>query len=160
MIVQKYQNLVYTVCYGVLQDHFAASDVTQETFIKVYTALDSYNGKGFKSWIARIATNTSIDYLRSKKRKSGKNSEFDVLEYSIPSEEDLEGEYVKRERDRELMEVLDSLPDIYREAVYLYYFENKSYADIAQSCGVSVKTVESRLYRAKNMLKKRLEGAR
>ena len=158
--MQKYQNLVYTVCYGILQDHFAAGDLTQETFIKVYTALDSYNGKSFKSWIARIATNTSIDYLRAKKRKSGKNSEYDVLEYAIPADEDLEEEYLKRERDRELMEVLEALPEIYRETVMKYYFENKSYAAIAEECGVSVKTEESRLYRAKNMLKKRLEGAR
>ena len=70
MMVDTYQNLVFSVCYKVTRDYFAAEDLAQETFLSAYKNLDGFEGGNEKAWLCRIATNKSIDYLRGAGRRA------------------------------------------------------------------------------------------
>ena len=68
-LVLNYQNLAFSVAYRLLQDEDAAADAVQDSFIKAYRALNTFQGGSFKSWLMRIVTNTCYDVLRSRKRR-------------------------------------------------------------------------------------------
>ena len=68
-LVEEYKNLVYVLCYNVVQDHYEAENLTQETFLQVYRSLSRYEFKGFKTWLSRIAINKAIDQKRAKSRQ-------------------------------------------------------------------------------------------
>ena len=70
MMVDTYQNLVFSVCYKVTRDYFAAEDLAQETFLSAYKNLDGFEGGNEKAWLCRIATNKGIDYLRGSGRRA------------------------------------------------------------------------------------------
>ncbi|MCX4321186.1 MAG: RNA polymerase sigma factor, partial [Lachnospiraceae bacterium] len=69
-MVDTYQNLVFSVCYKVVGDYFAAEDLAQETFLSAFKNLDTFEGANEKAWLCRIATNKGIDYLRSSGRRA------------------------------------------------------------------------------------------
>ena len=64
IMVDTYQNLIFSVCYKVTGDYFMAEDLAQESFLAAYRNLDSFEGENEKAWLCRIATNKSIDYFR------------------------------------------------------------------------------------------------
>ena len=76
MMVDTYQNLVFSVCYKVTRDYFAAEDLAQETFLSAYKNLDRFEGGNEKAWLCRIATNKSIDYLRGAGRRAVPTEDF------------------------------------------------------------------------------------
>lgn len=153
IIVNAYQKFVYAICRSIIKDPHEAENVAQEVFIQVYNSLENYEFKGFKTWIGKIATNKSIDY----KRKAAKNviyiDDVHTLESAIDSSP---SEAMEKEEEIERLKILcKELPLIYGSVINKYYIENKSYHEIAFEEGLSVKTVESRLYRAKAILKGR-----
>jgi len=82
-IVDQYQDYVYSLCLGMVRDSHVAADITQDVFIKIYTSIGSYRQEGFKTWISRIATNKSIDYIRKKTREKEKLVSFDFYTESL-----------------------------------------------------------------------------
>jgi RNA polymerase sigma factor (sigma-70 family) len=154
MLVAKYRQYLFQVVYSVLHDYKDAEDVTQEVFIQVYRSLPHYRYQGLKSWLTRIAINKSIDWKRQRERRQEDLQE--TLEQTLFSEsgEVLVELPVWQKQQRELVhERLQQLPDNYREVVYAYFFEEKSYKQIAHEQGITIKTVESKLYRAKNWMR-------
>lgn len=159
IIVEKYQQLVFMICFNVVKDKQHAENIAQDTFLQVYKSLPQYNFQGFKTWLSRIALNKAIDYGRkinnAKKRELELNDEVaSVVSTDAASLEEAFG--LKHERKR-VMEICNELPDIYRKVIHKYYFNEKAYSQIAIEEGVSIRTVESRLYRAKKLLKERWE---
>lgn len=157
IIVETYQRYVFSVCLSVLKDIHEAENASQESFLKLYGSLKYYQFKGFKSYIGRIALNTSIDI----KRKSSKVVEvsfsdginnMESLEHISPQEG-----LINREERENILRLYGSLPEIYRRIVGMYYIEEMSYQSIAAKEGISLRTVESRLYRAKKMLRESWE---
>src|SRR5215212_4714214 len=69
-LVLTYQNLAYSIAYRVLQDESASADAVQDSFIKAYRALGTFQGANFKSWLTRIVVNTCYDTLRAKRRRA------------------------------------------------------------------------------------------
>ncbi|MDD3368765.1 MAG: sigma-70 family RNA polymerase sigma factor [Lachnospiraceae bacterium] len=68
-LIDTYQNLVFSICYKLTKDYFAAQDLAQETFLSVYRHWYQFDGTNEKAWICRIATNKSMDYLKASARK-------------------------------------------------------------------------------------------
>ena len=68
-MVHKYQNLVFSICVKMTGDHFAAEDLTQETFLSAYRHKEEFDGKNEKAWLCRIASNKCIDYSRQAARR-------------------------------------------------------------------------------------------
>lgn len=156
-IVEAYQSLVFSICLNILKDRHEAQNAAQETFIKVYRSLKSYQFKSFKSWIGRIATNTSLDILR--KNSSSKNLEVTFIENINDVGNDLEpiDEIILKEDKNRLTDILEELPPIYRQVIEMHYLKEMTYEKIADCEGVSKKTIESRLYRARKMIKEKWE---
>lgn len=151
-IVKKYENLVYTICLNIVGDSFKAQDLTQETFISLYKALPQLQGNNFKNYICRIATNKSIDY----KRSMATTKEI-ITDFQDGSQEEFKGEgfeklILDREKKQQVMMLVNSLKEPYRSTVVAHYFKGKSYNEMATDENISIKTVETRLYRARKIL--------
>jgi len=155
LLLDKYQVLVFAICENILKDRAEAENAAQETFLQLYCSLKKYEFKGFKTYISRIAVNKAID----AKRKLTPSQKIQVvsledIESAIPDKmESVQETIIKKEEAKKLKEVLSNLPDKYRETVNYYYIQELSYEDIAKKQNVSIRTVESRLYRAKKILK-------
>ena len=142
---------------GIVQDPHIAADITQDVFLKIYRSIHSYKHQGFKTWISRIATNQSIDYIRKKSREDKKTISLEEYKGKISNEETPEDIFLQEEKRKKLMSLCQNLDSKYSVVLNKYYFENKSYAMIASEENISIKTVESRLYRAKKMMIQRWE---
>lgn len=158
-IVESYQKLIYNICFGILRDSYEAENAAQETFIQVYRSLPKYEYKGFKTWIGRIATNKSIDIKRKLQREIAANAINidEVYEEDMCGKNSLEDEVFKRYEAKYIMDKCELLPDIYSTVIEKYYIQEKSYAEISKEELISVKAVESRLYRGKKLLKQSIK---
>jgi len=150
------QQLLY-LTYSYVGKREIAEDLTQEILVKCYQKLDQYQKKAsLKSWIWSIAINHCKDYLRSWHYKHIVVSEEQIR--NIPShEKEVEKQVIQRYEDKELIHMVMSLPDTYREVIYLYYFEELSIKEIAYLTSVNQNTIKTRLKRAKEILKESLE---
>lgn len=153
LLVEKYQQEVFRTVYAVLRNQKEAEDATQEVFIKIYTSLPSYGNQGFKTWISRIPVNHAIDV----KRKQARNREetVEVLEANglgTPCD-GVEKEVIEGNRRKLVRTRLEELSENYREVIYGFYIEEKSYQQLAEEQKVQVKTIETKLYRARHWMK-------
>lgn len=154
-IVEKYQRLVYAICFNITGHRQEAENLAQETFLQVYRSLSRYENKGFKSWIGKIATNKAIDWKRkSRLENEGKVVYLEDIEEISTDKNSIQDELIKKENTKELLELCNKLPGIYSNVLIKFYIQSKSYNEISKEDGISVKTVESRLYRAKHAIRK------
>nr|WP_313898436.1 sigma-70 family RNA polymerase sigma factor [Lederbergia sp. NSJ-179] len=154
VLVEKYRNRIFHTVYGVLRNEKDAEDATQEVFLKIYTSLPRYEKQGFKSWITRIAVNHAIDIKRKKvRRKEDQQVEFEEADHA-PQSQNIELLVIQNERKQYLRERLQELPDNYREVVEDFYIREKTYQEMAEKANVKTKTIEVRLYRARQWMKK------
>lgn len=156
-IVEQYSSAVYRLARSVVRDPALADDVTQETFIAVWKHLDEYRGEGsMRGWILRIAHNTSVSTLRRIKDSATDPSKLPDAHVEIGVNRVVEG----RIAVRELRDALGELDELSREIVVLREVEGLSYDDIAETLGVPIPTVKTRLLRARRQLANSLEGWR
>jgi RNA polymerase sigma factor, sigma-70 family len=156
--VDEYGPYIYRTVYAVIRSPHDAEDVTQEALLQIYRSLPEFRMDGFKTWITRIAVNKAIDWKRSRMRKPEElmdslvqlEANGRMTDQGIP----VEAAVMDREEQRQVREQVEQLPDNYREVVTAYYMENKSYEEIAVQTGLEKKSVESRLYRARNWIKR------
>lgn len=156
MLVKKYQNRVVNIAYSLAGQAHDADDIAQEVFIKVYKNLDSFNRKAeFSTWLYRITINTAYNYIKKKKRFIPTDFVDRPDTIKAASSEDLGGD----ERQASIKKAIERLPLKYRSVIVLKEIEGLSYRDIAKTLNCSIGTVESRLFRARSMLKKILSPA-
>lgn len=156
-IVESYQTFVLAVCFNIIRDKHEAENLAQETFLQVYLSLVNYENKGFKTWIGRIATNKSIDWKRKNQAKNA-NTVVYLDDISIPTletGENVEERIFRKENEKRIIFICSQLPDKYSSVLRKYYLQEKTYRQIAEEEQISVKTVESRLYRAKQVVRKK-----
>ena len=153
-IVQSYQRPVYNLCYRMLGNQQEAEDATQETFIRAYTHLDSYNpNRKFLNWVLTIASNHCVDRLR-KRRINWSSLEDDPYVEKIPMPESIDPHRSaeRKETADQIQRWIDQLSPDYRTPVILLYWYGYSYEEIAATMGVSVSAVKSRLHRARKQI--------
>lgn len=155
-LVLRYQNKIFAYIYKIVNHKEEAEDIVQETFIKVYKNLNSFDAdKKFSSWLYRISHNETINYLK-------KNKKVNVLYYEdnsyllnlLKTEKNLIKELIIEEDDQKLKTALKKLPLKYKEVIVLKYLEDKSYEEIAQILHKPIATVGTLINRAKSQLKK------
>lgn len=162
-LVVKYQAAVYNLCLRMTGDPEDAADMTQESFLKAWRSLDSFQGNAaFSTWLYRLASNTCLDHLRSVKRKSqlslviedteGEEQTLEVPD-SAPSPEE---QVIELEEHSILNEALQSLDYEQRQILILRAVNGLSYTEIAQVLKLKEGTVKSRLARAREQLRKKL----
>ena len=156
-IVNNYKNYVFAIILNFIKDYGEAENVAQEVFFQIYTSLPNYNNENFKAWIGKIAANKSIDWIRKKKakyREEAVENTVDLIDGTM-MDNNPETLIVQKEREEALSNVLNDMPEIYRVVIEKFYFHDKSYEIIAEEENVPVKTIASRLYRAKIILKEK-----
>jgi RNA polymerase sigma factor (sigma-70 family) len=156
-LIDLYKNYIFAIILNFIKDYNEVENIAQEVCLQIYISLPSYNQQNFKGWIGRIATNKSIDWLRKKKAKFRDEAlEDDYLEVlSADHQDNPEILLVEKERRERLRQLIRDIPDIYRIPLEKFYFQDKSYERIAEEEGVAIKTIASRLYRAKILLKEK-----
>ncbi|BAD39166.1 RNA polymerase ECF-type sigma factor [Symbiobacterium thermophilum IAM 14863] len=163
-LVERHKGRVYRTLYQVVGDAADAQDLAQEVFVKVFRNLGSYRGDAaFTTWLHRVTLNVAFDWLRARKRRpltvplEPPPGEEEHRQADLPSPEAGPEELTLREeRRRRLRDAIDRLSPDYKEVVLLYHFYHLSYQQIADRLGVPVRTVETRLYRARANLKRML----
>jgi len=164
-LVSRYQRPVFSLAMRVLRQAEDAEDVVQETFVRVFKALDRYDqARPFSTWLFTIAARLCIDHLRRRKMKTfsifGKDSESDEdrvidLEDPGPRPDDVVAGW---EDETRVQALVDSLPPHYRIVVALRHQHDLSYEEIAEALKLPLGTVKARIHRARALLKKTLEG--
>lgn len=156
--MKEYGQEILQLVYSYVKNRAAAEDLTQEIFIKCYKSLHTYQQKStFRTWLWRIAINHSKDYLKSWHYKNillAKDEPFLQEDSKFTLEESI----IQKDEDAELAEAVMELPIIYREVIYLYYFQELPIREIAATLAKNENTVKTRLKRAKELLKESLEG--
>jgi len=164
VIIDRYQSKVFSTAFHYTHDQEEARDLTQEIFIKLYNNLQKYKGKAsFSTWLYRIAVNRCIDWTRKKKPQTvsaisdGGEEELDIYDTIADSGGGPEEDLIKQENAVYLRKLVESLPEIYKTVIILYYFEDFSPQEISEIMGVPKRTIDTRLFRGKNLLKLRME---
>ena len=157
-MVQNYQALVYTVCHQLVPDVQDAQDLTQETFLAAWRAIDRCPPGYEKQWLARIASNKAKDYLRSAwvRRVNTPGDEVLALE-GAPPDCQPEQQVLETLGEEELTRMILSLREPYKTPCRLVLLEQHTMAQAAQLCGRPPKTVEAQIYRAKKMLAQQIK---
>lgn len=166
-IVARYRMQIFNLIQRMVRKRDEAEDLTQETFIKAFNALPSFNAEyAFSTWLYKIAVNNCIDHFRKKRLKTY------PLDNPIPVKDgELQREFpdhdgtpdsglMERERQTQIQSAIDSLPEKYRQAIMLRHAHDKSYEEIALELHIPIGTVKVRIFRAREMLKKKLREQR
>jgi RNA polymerase sigma-70 factor, ECF subfamily len=148
-LVDKYQKPIYNLGMRMLGNSDDAEELTQNVFVKSWERLESYDSKyKFFSWIYRIAVNESLNY---SKREKIKERLHDDEKYFVSGS--IEKEYEKGEQSRKLHESLLEIDINYRVVIVLKHYLELSYMEIAELIQIPEKTVKSRLFSARQLLR-------
>lgn len=165
-IVSRYKNPITNYLYRFLNDYEEAVDLAQETFVRVYFALDRYHTQfAFSTYIYRIATNLAISEIRRRKRRrllsltglyqteDDKDTEFQPPDERPRPDADL----LEDEKSRMIGKAIAALPEKYRVAVVLRDIEGRAYEEIAEIMQLGLGTTKSRISRGRGLLKEKLQ---
>lgn len=157
-VVKTYGERLTAVVSGLLRDKDAVEDVVQATFAKAWFRIGSFKGdSGLYTWLYRVAVNASKDYIKGRSRRPAAALD-DRNAVRIPSGEPhvIEG-IERRELRQRVRGAIEALPERYRVVLALRELEGMTYDDISKVLGLSLGTVESRLFRARRRLRALLE---
>ncbi|MSR64975.1 MAG: sigma-70 family RNA polymerase sigma factor [Verrucomicrobiae bacterium] len=158
-LIGKYKTPVHSFVYRMLNDADEADDVSQEVFIKVFRTADLYRPRAkFTTWLFAVANNLATDRLRKRQRRPTVTGEEAESKWEAVTDhrENPREALCRKEYTAAVQQAIEQLPADQKTAILLYEFEDMSYAEIAEVMRCSVKSVEARLYRAKDLLRTRL----
>lgn len=150
-LLRRYKNKVFSSVYNVINDRLAAEDVFQDIFIRIIVGLreNRYTSKGyFKFWVATITRNAIIDYHRKNKiLLADVNEDNDLCTLKGQDVIDIckEESIVNKQTLDNAVKLMNHLPETQREVVYMKFFENKSFKEIAEQTNVSINTSLGRM---------------
>ena len=149
LLVDTYQLMVVNTCHAFVHDRNEAEDIAQDVFIQVFESLGKFRFESkLSTWLYRIAVNRSINHCKSPR---GRAIKVDIESWKqMPQQQLLE----EQEQLELLHRAIDRLPENQRTALILNKYEELSYKEIAEVMGVTLSSVESLLFRAKNNLEK------
>jgi RNA polymerase sigma-70 factor (ECF subfamily) len=152
-LVERYQQPVFNLCYRMLGTPMAAEDAAQETFMRAYIHLLSYDaGRSFSSWLLSIASHYCIDQLRRRHFHLISWEDLPPWSWVTDSAPEPEEVTLNRETEREVRALLDRLPPDYKAVVVLRYWYDLSYEEIARVLDTTVPAIKSRLFRARQTI--------
>lgn len=166
VIVDRYRNPITNYLYRFLNDYEEAVDLAQETFVRVYFAIERYHTEyAFSTYIYRIATNLAISEIRKRKRRKllsltglFQADVEDTTEFQPPDERSLQDEnLLDDEQTQVIARAIATLPEKYRVPIVLRDVEGKSYEEVAAIMELGLGTTKSRISRARGLLKEKLK---
>ena len=144
-LMQQYQRLVYTVCLQFVHDPHTAEDLTQDTFLSAFSAIDRCEPQYYKQWLVRVAANKCKDHLKSAWVRKVEADADDPAESVLA-----------RAGAAELEQLVRTLREPYGKIAVMYFLEHKENAEIARLVGRPPATVNSQLWRAKLLLRQQI----
>ena len=166
-LLEKYRPALERHVGRMVRDKNEVDDLVQECFIKAFTALNSYSSDyAFSTWLYKIATNHTIDYLRKKKLPtmsidrpiSAKDGE---VAFELPDTTYRPDRHIVEDQRRELLlEAIDALPPKYHRVIVMRHQQEKSYEEIARELDLPLGTVKAHIFRARALLYKHLRDKR
>lgn len=162
-IYETYKNKVFNTVLGYLQNTEDAEETTQDVFVEIHRSIKSFEGKSsLSTWIYRIAVNKSLDFIKNKNRKkrfaflSSLFDESGAIKHDSPDFHHPGVQLEQKENAALLFKAVDQLPENQKTAFILSKVEGLSYAEISEVMQLSISSVESVLFRAKQNLQKKL----
>ena len=160
--MDEYKNLVFSICLRMTGDYFTAEDIAQETFLSAYMHIEQFDGNNEKAWLCRIAANKCTDYLRSAAAKTLPTADDEMplpVEGSATTVSSSVGAdpaeiYETSDVMNSFTRCCEDLPEGYSEVAIKHFIRGKTAREIAEENGDNLKTIQTRIYRAKEMLKK------
>ena len=158
VIYGRYRPRVESLCRRMLTNPHDAQEATQESFLRVFQSLHTFNGRyQLGAWITRIATNVCLDTLRAQARRPSQPTPIEEMEFSLPdtgADSDPEFFVIRRAESRRVRRVLESLPPMHRAAIILRDFEGLSYGEIAIALEISDQQTKALIHRARQGFKR------
>jgi RNA polymerase sigma factor (sigma-70 family) len=158
LLVQQYEKLVFHVINKLVKRHSDVEDICQEVFIKVYKGLPGFAFESkLSTWIARIAYTTAINHMRKTEGKAMAFSDEPMANWE--DEQDSPEELIaKKDFSAHLNRLIEELPAAYKIVITLYHLYQFSYEEVEQVTGMPAGTVKGNLFRARKMLKQKMEA--
>jgi len=150
-LVREHQSYVYNIIYRMIGNKEDSMDLLQDTFLKAFIYLKKFRGESsIKTWLYKIAYNTTLDYI---KRNRSKDTVYVEYIRTLEAEDIIGNRFIKEV----ILNEIQKLPFEYRSVLVLRDLEGMDYKEISQITNLSLGTVKSRLFRARKILKERLQ---
>ncbi len=151
-LYRRFAPKLWGVCLRYAKNSMSAEDILQEGFIRIFTYLDRFENKGsFEGWMRRTMVNTAINYYK-KNLSSAREAEYNEYVSGKSNDEDA----LSSLSHKELLKLIQNMPQGYRTIFNLYIIEGYSHKDIAESLNISENTSKSQLSRARSHLQERI----
>lgn len=152
-IIEQYRNNIRKIISNMTGSN--NEDIEQEVYIRTWKNLDKYkeNGK-FKSWISAITANLCRDYMKSAYFRHSQTTitEEDELVQIKDTKESIESKFIQKQRQKRIMDAIDSLKPKFKEVIIMYEMQDMSYEEISKKLKCPVGTIRSRLFNARKEL--------
>jgi RNA polymerase sigma factor (sigma-70 family) len=163
-IYEEHKNQVFNLALQYVQNYEDAQEITQDVFVSIHNSINSFKEQSkLSTWIYRIAINKSLDYIKAKKRKkrfgflvSILHPETNEIQYDIPNFDHPGVQLEHKEAIENIFSLINELPDNQKTALILSKIEHKKQSEIADIMGLSTKSIESLIQRAKQNLSLKL----
>ncbi len=157
-LVERYVRLAGAIAYSVVGDYEQAADVVQDAFLKVHGSLGTLREPDkLRGWLYGVVRSCALDAVRRRRRGPGALSAVDGAGELIPADVPAPSAGAERGELRAgVLAAVRELPEQYREVVLMKYVDDRSYREISETLGISIETIESRLFRARKLLKDKL----
>lgn len=163
-LMKKYYQHIYNLIYRMIFKKEDVEDLTQEAFIKAFNSLENFDKQfAFSTWLYKIATNNSIDYLRKKKLSTfsiDKEIESDEndFKFEIPDSDYVpDNNIIEEQRKKIIEEAIEQLPAKYKKVIIMRHKQDKEYEEIAKELKLPLGTVKAHIFRGRELLNKYLK---
>jgi RNA polymerase sigma-70 factor (ECF subfamily) len=165
-LLNRYRESVYYMIFKMSGNKDDAEDLVMEAFTRAFNKLHQYEPKyAFSTWLFRIATNVTIDFLRKKKNENtiylsnkpeGSDVELEgMIKSNTPDPEDMS---IKKQKIQIIRQVVDKLKPKYRELIILFYYEEMSHEEISKKLNLPIGTIKAQLFRARELMLQLLQN--
>ena len=162
-LLKKYHDQIFYLVSRIVHNKEQVEDLTQEAFVKAFASLKNFNEEyAFSTWLYKIATNSSIDYIRKKKLDTfsiDKPIAMGESEYSFELPDTTyqpDKRIIQHQRSTLIEEAINKLPEKYKRVIILRHTEERDYAEIAKMLKLPIGTVKAHIFRARELLNKYL----
>lgn len=153
-MVDRHKSYVYTLIYRMVNHRETAEDLSQEVFLKLYRSLSHFRGESkFTTWLYRMTVNLVTDYRRAQRRRPVVPLLDKLKTWLADRRTEPEQQAIRHEESDSVHRLIAEMPEKYKLVMYLYHFKQLSYQEISDVTDLPLKTIETRLYRGKAMLK-------
>jgi len=163
-LMNKYHDAIFNFIYRMIRDKHQVEDLTQEAFIKAFASLKSFNDQyAFSTWLYKIATNNSIDYIRRRKLQlysidkpieaADSDYTFELPDETYEADKDI----IRGQKLQLLNDAIADLPEKYKKVIQLRHVEERTYEEIAKMLKLPIGTVKAHIFRAREILYKNLK---